>query len=68
MIGATGWRLLDTGNGGWMNLSADPDAGRRAFEAYLSTAMRAERMARNADQSPASPPVRRGLSSRLFGR
>ena len=68
LIDATGWCLLDTGNGGWMNLSADPDAGRRAFEAYLSTALRAARMERNADQSAASPPGRRGLFSRLFGR
>lgn len=68
LIDATGWRLVVSGTDGWMNLSADPDAGRRAFEAYLSATIRAARMERNADQSAASPPGRRGLFSRLFGR
>lgn len=34
LINATGWRICETGSGGWMHMADDPDEGRRQFEAY----------------------------------
>jgi len=39
LIGATGWHVLDTASGGWINLADTPDEGRNKIEGYKATVL-----------------------------
>ncbi|MGR3837331.1 MAG: hypothetical protein ACU0A2_03165 [Cognatishimia sp.] len=57
LIGATGWKILDVSTTKWLNLSTDPDEGRRQYQDYLDIVI--ERHYK---------PKKAGFFARIFGR